>query len=719
MAAPLRAARLRGPAVLIVLLCAFVSVYTVAQTVPISISPSPRALAPAFLQQRPTFEALVSRVRVDVIVTDDDGRFVEDLRPEDFLVYEDGELQQVLTAQLVDSGAGTVIDLPTAAGVAAAAVISPEEIRAGGVEAPGDRPRAGDLGALVFLIDGYGLDREARVRFSRGWNEILEATESFDVPRGAYLVDAAGSFNELAPLTYEVDTLRQVADEVRDMPAFDTSLETRLLELNAAMQTVFINEASGDSTGAETKAWAYEHDEMLRSIATMELLTTFCNALSARSGRTALVWVSTGVKLTFGGPYSALTGADSFGPIANMVPDDRILDRESTLHQAANSANVSIYAIDPTTPGARWRNGRTADSPNTATRGGGMEALQGREVRSAISALGDSLKNAANATGGQAYVMPSDLELVLRAVENDGRQYYMLTYSAPEPYGDSEYHEIHVEVLRPDVSVRARGGYVDLPEEERKDRMILAALTLPSMVTRMPVEAEAIRRWSQDGEPLLQMFVEFDASPKAEDTEAPRMEVHAIAADTSGDVVAEVHDELRFPEAPAAAADGSAAEPFVYAHDWALEPGDYELRIAVRDSGSGRLGATIVEIEVPDPSSGWHSSDLMVMAKAGRSEPRNVVGGRLREGDTVSVYAEVAGGSTPSISGRLFDAEAPGSPPVQLPAHFLQRDGAGIHRGSIGFRGLPAGVYSLEISIIDADADRQVNHSLRLEVFPN
>lgn len=51
--------------------------------------------------QRPTFDASVARVRVDVIVTHD-GRFVDDLRPDEFVLFEDGDEQQILSVQLVD-----------------------------------------------------------------------------------------------------------------------------------------------------------------------------------------------------------------------------------------------------------------------------------------------------------------------------------------------------------------------------------------------------------------------------------------------------------------------------------------------------------------------------------------------------------------------------------------------------------------------------------------
>ena len=48
------------------------------------------------------FDAMVSRVRVDVIVTDRDGNFVADLGPDEFTLLEDGRKQKVLNLQLVD-----------------------------------------------------------------------------------------------------------------------------------------------------------------------------------------------------------------------------------------------------------------------------------------------------------------------------------------------------------------------------------------------------------------------------------------------------------------------------------------------------------------------------------------------------------------------------------------------------------------------------------------
>ena len=64
--------------------------------------------ASAFQQQR--FEATVSRVRVDVIVRDGDGDFVDDLGAADFRIFEDGREQQILGVQLVDLPGGVLVD---------------------------------------------------------------------------------------------------------------------------------------------------------------------------------------------------------------------------------------------------------------------------------------------------------------------------------------------------------------------------------------------------------------------------------------------------------------------------------------------------------------------------------------------------------------------------------------------------------------------------------
>jgi VWFA-related protein len=550
---------------------------------------------------------------------------------------------------------------------------------------------------MVFLVDASSLDPKARSRFARSWSEILDATEEFDVPRAAYMIDPTGDLTELAPMTYAVEDLRGVPDQIRAVPVFGTSMESKLLQLQSDIEAA----ATTHST-AHMIAMGYENDELRRSLDTLGLLTQFCNSLAARSGRTALVWVSVGLKLTEGGPFSALAGYD---PFLHSSPHAGIIDAQTALHQAANSANVSIYAVDPTLASDRRNIGLGANASASGL------ALQSDEVQWAISGLSDSLYNAAAATGGQAFVMWSDLGRALRTVESDGQQYYMLTYAAPDPQGDHEYHEIRVEVERPEAVVRARQGYVDLPDEERESLTVAAALALPGTVTGMAVEAEAVNRWSKTGEPIAQMITSISSN-------SPLLEVHAAAVTGEGRIVAEAHEDVINLVSTGGESAAGGPKPFVHVHDWALEPGEYELRVAVRDGATGRLGAACAEVEVPEITTGWRSSDLLLTVAAADGEQRPVVGGKVRDGDTVSLYIEVAGGIAPFISGVIVDTEVADSKPALLPAYRLPADTTGLHRGAIALRNLPPGNFLLKISVTDAHADRQAYYERPLEVSP-
>jgi hypothetical protein len=49
-------------------------------------------------------------------------------------------------------------------------------------------------------------------------------------------------------------------------------------------------------------------------------------------------------------------------------------------------------------------------------------------------------------------------------------RFYMLSYAPPAPPEDGEYHEIRVMVAGARYQVRARDGYFDLSDEQRRQR---------------------------------------------------------------------------------------------------------------------------------------------------------------------------------------------------------------------------------------------------------
>ena len=112
-------------------------------------------------------------------------------------------------------------------------------------------------------------------------------------------------------------------------------------------------------------------------------------------------------------------------------PDPRYYPRTQ---RALNDGNVAVYAI--TLAGGSF--------PRDAV----------------IEAMGHSLTRLALDTGGRDYQTFASFAVPLKAVARDNGGYYLLSYSARYPAGDSGYREVSVTTTNPNLRVRARDGYL-------------------------------------------------------------------------------------------------------------------------------------------------------------------------------------------------------------------------------------------------------------------
>ena len=160
----------------------------------------------------------------------------------------------------------------------------------------------------------------------------------------------------------------------------------------------------------------------------------------------------------------------------------------------------------------------------------------------------------------------------------------------------------------------------------------------------------------------------------------------------------------------------SGERPIVYVHEWALPPLSYDLRVAIRDGVSGEIGATKLHVEVPEPSTDWSAGDLMlaVADETGAAQP--LASSSVFPDEAILAYVEVAGGVDPAISGRLLAADGSESF-LTLPETPLVEDSAGIHRGALRMRNLPAGDYVLEIRVADPTAGAARTYRAPLQVL--
>ena len=653
-------------------------------------------------QQRPIFEAAVARVRVDVIVADAEGRFVDDLRAEDFVVFEDGEPQEVLGVQLVDAALQRLVELgggpaPATADAAAGGAAPPTAGGSPAADANGAGPVAApDLGAVVFLVDFPGLDWRNKLAFAAAWRDLVGQSDAAALPRAVYLIDQQSRLRELAPLTTDASQIREAAEIVLDTPLPLDRVARRLVkDFDAGRQ----------------------HKEYERALFTFDILAALADSLAERGSRTALVWVSSG-----------LTLCDPRPP--PICPDPEILARQQRFHRAANTANVAVYTVDPS---KRWDlDSSVADATiplgslpggvstaAAATEGPGAVVAGMVEQRAALGEWRAPLFNAAQQTSGRAFVAWAELSEVIREIHDDTSRYYLLTYAPPPPLEDGEYHDIRVEVRRAGVRVRARRGYIDHQRGARQRRLVATAGLFPGLARGLPIEVRAHRTWTAAGRPQVVLGVSVDPSRLGREYDeqgspSVSIEVRATATDEGGNaVIAELNDAVRLPLARAAPAAGPA--PIVRRYAWEVDPGRYGVRVSVLDRVSDRVGGALLEVEVPNlAAEAWRVSDPMLVGGEPGAAGQLVVGERVAAARPLGAYLEVYGGRSPILDGWV--ESSPNGTRLDLWPLMLRRGADGIHRGTLMLPRLAAGAYTLHLWLTDTGAGKQQSFRQSLEV---
>lgn len=627
-------------------------------------------------QQSSQFAAVVDVVRIEAVVTDGTGRFVSDLRRGDFSLLEDGVEQELLDVQLVDVTAGSVASLAESSGVRKPSrqTVAPS-----------------NLSAVVFFLDFPGLYFQNKLRFVDSLLSMLESIAEVRVPHAVYFVDIEGHLREMVGLTRDVDALADAVRRTRAMPLVQTRDDL----------LAFLESDVGGMT-----RWA-QSMQRRRALATYELLAEFVRALTARPGRKAVVWVSTGVDLA---TYDSVTSSRTDDPREGFrfySVDDERTAAQRKLHEAANAANVSIYSVDPSSLHEFYGLG---DSPRAGT---------------VADARGNSLRDAAVSTGGQSFIAWSELTRVLERVEADASAFYVLSYEPSHDPAPDEFHEVVVKVSRPDVEVRSRRGYIHRTGDARRRDMVAGALAVPGVVSGLDVAAQGIRAVNADGQSLLVTALAIDVSSQ-EGVRDPGatgpLLLYATAHNREGTLVA--HSEEAVPTTagpesgyPPATWPGALAS---YRLRWLLEPGNYSVHVAVLDPQTDRIGATAFDVEIVDDG-GWRSSDPAVLTRASNGATSVAVGGILFSGQQALVYVEVYGGQQPTLVAEVWreDGQPAGSDPpaaVTGPPQRLERDGS-LYRGSVELPMLAPGEYRISVVVVDDPAGMRRVTSAPLRVL--
>ena len=384
--------------------------------------------------QQPVFRSGVTLVTTDVIVRDGDGQFLPELTLDDFVVYEDGQRQEIVSLVLVHGGRVYNQLLPAAP--------APE-----GIVLPTARPTNDTPGRVfVLFIDDLHMSVSDTPKIQRVLEQIYETL----IHEGdLYGVISSGRSAIRVPMTYErdqlLDVIPRVVGEGLRVQDLVTAIQANSMELeNRWRATVAFKTARSTVDNLEE---VHNRRKVFLYVSTGYDFDPFEEArvlAELRSMERSGLFEGTDIDLPdLNDPNLARFGETI--STGNTFSDAELRHEILLLTGAANRANVSFYTIDPR----------------------GLGSMPDLDYDIRVSEWNDylrtqhsSLRQLAELTGGIAVVNRNTFEEAFQQIDAETSDYYILGFYSSNPDPSHPVRELRVEVNHEDAEVRARTHYI-------------------------------------------------------------------------------------------------------------------------------------------------------------------------------------------------------------------------------------------------------------------
>jgi VWFA-related protein len=418
----------------------------------------------------------VTIVNIDVFVRDKRGNAVTDLEADDFVVRQDGEVQEITNFTVLTEEVYTT---------AYEDVIAP-------ATRPAQRPEAEEPPSpvtrpiwVVLYVDSENLHPLHAARVLRRVREFVD--ESLRPPVQMMVVANQGGLKVLVPFTEDSREVNGVLRSVSTYSGGWVNRESTRSEIISDMRddsNLLYGSNPTDSKKGRTAMYQrivdYALEEANSLSFSLSAMRQVIDTLAGLDGRKSLIYVSEGLPMTPGlglmHEYATVFRDNSI--LANHARFDRQQAYRS-LTSAAASQEVVLYTIDA--QGLEVGLGGDVDS---------MYEVDPTASRIGSSNYQASMRFFAERTGGIAVVNTNDVGPGLRRIREDLFTYYSIGF--PVASGDQDrVHRLEVEVVgRDGVDVRSRRRFVERSLETRIRDQVAAGLLLGTADNPMSVRVE-------------------------------------------------------------------------------------------------------------------------------------------------------------------------------------------------------------------------------------
>ena len=591
--------------------------------------------------QTPVMRVNSEEVSLDMVFRDKKGRAIDDIRPNEVHVYENGVEEHLNSFRFVSGGNAAVTK-------AAATVPSLGPT-------PLDPMRNVRLVTLVF----ENLDTEGKRFFRQALEDIVKMAPEQNLYFSVVVIDQ--KLNMILPFTNDREALLKSVDKsvMWSFAQYDRNsaeIESQLRQTLTNGEPASESNATGDETtppALSGSATSGPSQSQINNVVNWKMAKMQYDMLQQAdaSEREAGARGTIDALLSLVRAESQLPGRKVvlyFNP--SLFIPEIAKEQYSYMISAANRANITFYTVDPKGL-VTWSQENAGRSQLSGATGelrreqlsGGVGAVTQAEAQvdeTAENGIRSNpllwLKDLAQQTGGATIANTNDLNAPLRMVMNEVQSYYEASYNPHIKVLDGKFRRISVRVDRPGIVVHSRSGYFALPRLASGQHLLayevplLKALSAPTRPDGVPLQAAA-ERFSERG-PNTQYMVTLQVSLK-ELTFAPQKDgksalldapLLAVIRNSSGDIVEKFSKPFAVQE-PLSAVDRLKKGYLIQSFPTELAPGTYTLEAVIMDRGDNKTGVKQSTFTVPQPTDKLAISDVVIIDRTDKLKDNKIV----------------------------------------------------------------------------------------------
>ncbi len=549
-----------------------------------------------------TFKASTEMVLVNVSVRDKSGKFVRDLKPEDFTILEDNKPQKITSFDVEDTDAAPSTEPPqaTAANTTPATSSTPKSTQQTQDQAFRDRR------LIVLFFDVADMEPDEIQRASVAAEDYVNKQM---LPADLVSVVSLGSSLNLAQdFTADRAQLKKVLQSLN--PG-----EGQGFEAGSTGTTEDTPDTSGSFTADDTEYNIFNTDRRL------EALRSVAESLTKVQQKKSLIYFSSGMQRTG-------------------------IENQSELRATTNAAvraNLAIYTMDMRGLQAIVPGG---EAQNASLRG--TSPYSGAATLAAVDSnfqSQETLVTLAGDTGGRAFLDSNDFNQIFKGVQQDTSTYFILGYHSTNSARDGKYRRITVRLKNSGYKLDYRKGYyapADFRHSNQDDRELQLQQELTSDLpnTDLPVYLSAgyFRVTADKFFVPVSIVVPGSEIPfvsKSNEDKATLDILGVVQEKQEKDkhAVDQIRDTVKLSVNTSTQVKQKNVQ---YNNAFFLPPGQYHLKFVVRENQTGRMGSFEADIAIPDlKSQPLKMSSVVLSSQVQPSKRKKYDDPLLRDGSEI------------------------------------------------------------------------------------